>query len=81
MYMHVVEPAGQGGTRQIIKRTTYPLISWVHRMAGADHFDAAGHRASSDSRLWAHAPDPEGRSDSVAWPKDKLKSKERKGNK
>lgn len=50
-------------------------------MAGADHFDAAGHRASSDSRLWAHAPDPEGRSDSVAWLKGELESKEGERNK
>ena len=56
-----------------IKRTTYPLISWAQHqtpiVADQRSREAAdGHRASSDLRLWAHAPDLGGRSDLVAWP-------------
>lgn len=50
-------------------------------MAGADHYEAAGHRASSDLRLWVHAPDPRGRSDLVAWSKSEVDSKDEEGKK
>lgn len=67
--MHIEKFIGREGTSQIIKRTTYPLISWApHRIAEADRYPEAadGHRASSDLRLQARAPDPAGRSDLVA---------------